>query len=285
MWKIGSDQEIGNLDNHLAAIDRAKEELSNINADINRAKEVKKDIEDSNHDLLIEKISELEHHRKNIISSQNMINDIGSQHIAHSEALDIEFKKLIDSQAKLDSDKISFLNDIQNKNNEISSREDSIVKSLEEIKLRKESLDSQYSDNEKLLNKIIQEKSFNQTVLNEIIEEKIATSKKVDEANIKVEEWRLLKKECEETNDKANAKFIEASKALEESRINKKEAEDKLAAVIKENESIRDSIIENKKTTIEATKSQESLQHIIATANQKLAELNELKEAMAKQGE
>lgn len=94
---------------------------------------------------------------------------------------------------------------------------------------------------------------------------------------------RQLISEAKVSNKEADEKLLESKKALEDSRINKKQAQDALAEVVKQKEGINDLIIESKRQKLEAQQSYDASKKALTEANLKIAELNELKAAMAKQ--
>ncbi len=282
MWKQGESQNIENLDNYLSAIEQAKKDLFNLNEEIKLALSSRDEIVSTNNALLKDKLEEIEKEKKSIESLKAMTNDIHANNSNISDDLNNQIKKFMDEQEEFDKEKVEFLGLVQQKEKSIDAREQDLSKLSMDIDIKKKELDLKIKDNESILNKILDETKDSREIMSLLAARRKDHEDMMADSNVKLEESKKLNAHTQSLKEDVENKLSVAQQALEESRINKINVENDLVRIIKEKEILNNILIENKKSKLEAIKSIETSQRLIAESNLKIAELKDLKEAMAK---
>lgn len=274
--------QIENIDNYLAAIEMAKEELRILNAQIKLATDKKNDLISGNDILLKEKTAEIESKKE----EAELLHATANQTHAKNDMLANE---LANKEAKFNVDReILTLSQnehstiVSNKEQEFEVREQAIKDMLLEIEKTKKCLEMQKNDNDANIQCVLNEKKEAQDLLDKVKSEKQAIEEEKLLIAQDIESYKSIKREVENVKISTDARLIEIQKALDETRKNRIESESNLAATLKEKQTLNDLIIESKKTKLEAIKAVEAAQRNIVEANLKIADLKDLKEAMAK---
>lgn len=283
MWKSNERMEVENVDNYLASIERAKEELNRLNADIKLVSERRDMILSENEVLLKEKLELIDQKRIEVEGILQKGRESHADNVAKAEELKKQSEKLFKDQEILTTAQDSHAQLVKTKENNLSSRESEIQKASEHINTVASELSLKIKENNDLLVMIMKEQKVNEDLYAKVCIEKGEAQTFLYDAKKEKEEDLLIKSQNEQLKEDAHVKLEEAQKAFEDSRINKSNADRALASVASEKASLNDLIIESKRASFEAVKSTQAAQRNIAEANQKIAELKELKDAMAKQ--
>lgn len=271
-----------NLDNHLSAINKAKDDLFKINEEIKSAIKQREEISAFNHSLLKEKLEEISRQRKELDGLLSEAKELKSNNLITAKCLEEANEKLRLNEKEVLDFKNSNFKKLKDKESEILNREQEISKLSVELDTKKAILQSETLKNADILEKIQKENKELKEFLNKILAEKQSNQEFLLEISKKLEEEKEVIFHLESLKQESDKKLLDAQNFLEESRRNKRQSEENLSSVLKEKQYMSDLIIENKRVKMESIKSIEAAQRNIVEANLKIAELKELKEAMAK---
>ncbi len=194
-----------------------------------------------------------------------------------------EYSSLNDKHKDIQEAKDKHLAAVARKEKELQDRETAVAKIASLHKVKEIEFTKREKENKELEARFIEEhnaagKEKQAAILNAESAEQLMVE--VKEIFAKAKEEAL---KAESLRQEALDKTADVREMLEETRKNKKEVSDKLAEIMKQKESINDIIIDSKREKLEAVNLTKAAQKNIVEANQKIAELKELKEAMAKQ--
>lgn len=281
MWKQSDHSTVENPDNYLAAIERAKEGLNKINSDIKTLTEQRAILTEGNNLLLKEKLEELDNKREQLEALLIEHRENKAKNLEESKLLEDGNKKLSNDIEYFRLQKESYFQSVQNKEKDIQAREQYVNDTLVTLDNIKIEIDARENEIQENLNKILNEKKNIQNALDETLNTNKQSQEYLIDVSAKLENVKRLKKDIDMANLEAKDSLVKSQSALEESIHNKAISEENLTSTLKERDSIKDLIIENKKSKLEAINVLEIAQKNIVDANQKIAELKELKEAMA----
>lgn len=283
-WGSPSPVEpIENIDNYLAAVEKAKSELADLNLLIEAGRKQFKDIKSGSMELLRSKQETLDNALKKAEAFHSEANQLHAKNSIISEQLDKELQKHSDTVSKFNDDKVAHLKEVQSKIKLIEEQWNSIKAAAHDIQDTKKFAEDKNKENLELLNQIIAENEQQKANAYELDKKIQDHQALVAEANSKLEEAASLKKQAEERHAEASSKLEQCEKVLVEANYAKDKSMHNLNEVKAHKESIKDLIIESKKVAMEAQNTNEIAQRNISEANQKIAELSKLKDALANQ--
>lgn len=274
---------IENIDNYLSAIENAKNELSDMKDLISAAHKERMDMECNNSDLLKSKLNDIEKQRQDIEILRAQTNEMHSKNCITSETLERQLAQLISDKNSLALEKVEQSTNIKEKEKSIDQKWHEIHLILNEINAKKIELDNRDKLNEEVLNKILDEKKDSQEVLSLSIARKKDYEGLMADANNKLEQASKIKLDAELSNKESVLRSESSNKALQEIMDIKSKVDADIESLNKQRELLKDLIIESKKSKFESNNANEIAQKNIVEANHKIAELNELKTAMAQQ--
>jgi chromosome segregation ATPase len=270
-----------NQDNYLDAINRAKEELNLINNDIKIALEQKSELLAGNASILKEKLDEIEHAKEGILSARTIVDDLRAKNEQLAKELEEEKGKLCQEQEEFAKQQSQYDEFIDSKSKDFEFHDSRIVQLLNDMNSKEISIDAQMCANSKLLESIEIKSKEAQETLNRAIEENDKAKAYKDDANTKLDACKAIQIQIEAAQEKANQQFIETKSNLEQCEKIKQENEEVLKVIAQKEANIKDLIIENKKKSLEANNTIEASKKNIAELNQKIADLENLKQALA----
>lgn len=283
MKQLPDGSDIANLDNYLASIERAKLDLVKINSDIKDANEIKAMLLIGNTEILKEKYEDIEKLKREAIALRQEANLLHSNNSILAEELEKQKAELIKDQQEQANNYDEFMKMVNQNSDSLKIKQGELEQSISEHNKNKADLENKIGEHNNNLKHI------------EEIRAEINISLE-NESNIKEENKALLSevanelKNLKDTKDlltsikkEAHEKLSAAQLKLEESRINKSQSEELLNKAKELTSSHNDLILEGRKAKLEAQSSIEISHRKIIEANLKIAELNDLKEAMAKQ--
>lgn len=283
MWKQGEDQDIPNLDNHLAAVDRAKQELDNVQDTIKEALSQKADLISGNQQLLKEKLADLDAQGERLIALQQQAQELYTQNQEKEQELahkSIVLEELTTSTTKNHEDNCKI---IDNKSKDLDLREEALRDSVANHENNKLAVSEQSKINNNSLIAIESHSKNAQEFFDKVVAEQGNTRAYAEKAKADLEAVIALKTQIEAIQEDSNNKLSIAQQSLEESRINKSQTEDQLKQILSQKSTLNDLIIESKRQKMESLEAIDNAKNKLAETNLKIAELNILKEAMAKQ--
>ncbi len=172
----------------------------------------------------------------------------------------------------------------------VKQKEEALEAREVELSTRKVEVDAQLADiegkinvNQQLLQDILDAQKSNALALEEIKTATVTINEAIDKRAELIEQLRLESEIVDKNKVEASKCFAAAQKDLVEAQTREQAAKDALQVTVAKEEGLKDLIIESKKAQIDAMKLSERAQKNITEANLKIAELKELKEAMASQ--
>lgn len=283
MWKSAEGHQVENLDNHLAAVVRAKEDLARINEDIQIALQQKDALISDNAALLKEKLAALMAKEDLIDKAQKILNEEKADHYEAINHFHEEHKKFDKSMEDLAVQKTAYLDLASNMAKEMDAREKACAERENTIALAEIALAQKQSAHAEYADQILNEKRKSEDNLRDAILSDQLAKDATAEANAKLSQAEKLNEETAAMKQDINAQTIIIKQATDVAIAARQKSQEDLDSVLKEKEDLKDLIIESKKVKSESLKSIETAQRLTIEANQKIAELNELKTAMAQQ--
>lgn len=281
-WKPEPQESADNLDNIQAACAQAKTTLAELNNEIKLALEQKAALLSENDILTKQRKAELdelqsEAEKKNSDANALYQAAVKRSQDAYEESGETQRAK-ISHQNKVDAD----LKNIEQLEASLAIRQQEAADLLTKL-----------ANDRKEFEIDIKLHGENVEGLNKAKDQFQIQIKDMFDAQAKIEEQANLAEQIQESTkamaEAANADKAKAQKILDDAIIiqaaaqtQNSQAEETLSSILKEKENNTNIIIENKRAKLDADKSIEQSQKLIVEANQKIAELSELKAALAK---
>ncbi len=270
------------ISNYRSAINMAKNELAKINSDLAQAKGIQAQLNANNHEVLLTKRAEIDNQKKQLDHIEDVIRDIKAKNVEKSDALDLQLVQFLKDKENFELEKAVFSNQVLIKDQELGAREAEVMRIANANEVTNKTLEAIVKLNENALNKILEEQARLEELIKESQTEKMIASDLFMKAKQIQDDAKTLSFNANQMKKQAEDKLVEAQNVMVDVRIKNKETNDALQLITEEKENLKDMIIQNKKAKLEAENVIEKSKFFIADSNQKIAQLNELKEAMAK---
>lgn len=282
-WKQGEPMDVPNLENYESQKTLLISQISDLQAQVTQLTEKREQILSGNNELL-------KADRENIEALHKEADKYKADHIylldenkARSEALDQECQLLANDRSAYEAEKAQNLKEVENRHSAITDREFEAERKLLEASAILDAANDKLEFNSNLVKEhlakvsVFQEQKDAHQIDKEQVEAKHAKALELNKAS---EQMIAL---ANEAKAEAEKKEAEAKASLEEANKKSIEASQMLEQVKSEQEKLQNMIIESKKANLDACLAVENARITIANANQKLAELNDLKKALAEQ--
>lgn len=282
-WKAGDKVLIENLDNHLSAIDMAKDELRETHEIIVSLKNQADLIKAGNSMAIKEALAKIAKDEEEVMALKKCLLVTQQKALDQCNALEVGIEMLNSKNSDFNELRSKHLTEIANQKYDLSQREALINKDKDENQVKsaelqalENELGSRHYDLE-IKNKNVDDAYEMAILARKEADDKLCAANKAKEHAEGLHD-QIAKKHAEHDEQ---IQLITAS--LEESRKNKADAEEVLNLTFKEKERIRDLIIQSKQSKLDADNSIELAKRLFVETNHKIAELNALKDALAKQ--
>lgn len=283
MWKPADPHQVENIDNHLDAISRAKEELQSIREDIQVLLIQKSELIAGNAQILKDKLAQVDKNTERVIALQQAVQEAMLANEAKAAELqEKEEKQQTAAKILLEAGDKHF-NFVNTKSDELLSREQELQASVvahNHDKAQLLEISKSHADN---LAKAQELYAATQKLSEEVSQKSVAAQEKMDEALDIDANAKIIYQEAIQVQLGAKEILSLAAKASESSELKLQQAKDIQEECTKEKERLRDLLIECKKADLDAKTSSEKARNDIAAANQKIAELNQLKDALTQE--
>lgn len=271
------------VDNYLAEIERLKVQLNTLNTAIAKAEEDKKAIEEGNHALLqarteilerkIKEADDLRHDANHLHAKNSLLSDqLDKSHDEHNKNVQ-EFNDAKDNHAVF----------VKNKSNELDIREIALDNFSVNLNLQMKDIEEKIKVHEALKEQLMDQAKANEALLVQIKEQQDVIDQAIAVRAKMIEDLQALNEQVEAGKQATHKDLLNAQKCLAEAQSKEEAALHALEVVSAKEEGLKDLILQSKKEQMDASKMSERATKNLTEANLKIAELKELREAMAQQ--
>lgn len=281
MWIKPNDEHVENIDNYLEAIERAKKQLADLHESINEAFKQEEELKNSNSALLKFRNEELDARRASVEAFHKATNESHAKYTDMLLDLEVRSIKLAEDEkdilnkcqlhaATVEQTKVNFLvreKEVNELMNSLLEREKAIQED-----------EGKAISNRALLNndrKIFDKQCEFLSIEREELDHKTENMQKI------LDEIKLQREEVDNSKRTVSTILIEAKKIAEDATIKEVKVTDDLVKLNVQREELKDTIIECKRIKMESDKATDNAKRYIVESNQKIAELNALKTALA----
>ncbi len=271
------------VDNYLAEIERAKAELNTINQAIEKAKAAKSDIETGNTEILSVKLAQLADRTAECNQLRHDANELHAKNSLLTEQLEKLHEEHAKDVAELNANKEQHALYVKNKENDIQAREISLNNMADNLNTQALELDTRYKGHDELNTQLMNNAKANEESLAALKEQQAIIEEAIEKRTKIIEEFKIIHEQVEAGKQDSYNTLLNARECLVEASKKEQAAKETLEAVNVKEEALKDTILQSKKEQIDAMKLSERANKNLTEANLKIAELKELREAMAQQ--